>query len=50
MAKIENKSEEKIFRITEFLGLHESQDGDAKLDLGEASVMRNFKITKDKSL
>lgn len=50
MAEIKASSDEKVFRIQEFLGLNESPDGDTKLKLGEASVMRNFKITRDRSL
>lgn len=50
MAQIVDSSDEKVFRIREFLGLNESPDGDTKLKLGEASVMRNFKITRDHSL
>ena len=50
MAEIKASSDEKVFRIQEFFGLNENADGDTKLKLGEASVMRNFKITRDKSL
>lgn len=50
MAEIKASSDEKVFRVHEFLGLNESPDGDTKLKLGEASVMRNFKITRDRSL
>lgn len=50
MAKISGGSNEKVFRIQSFLGLNESPDGDTKLKLGEASAMRNFKITRDGSL
>lgn len=50
MAEIKASSDEKVFRVHEFLGLNESPDGDTKLKLGEASVMRNFKITRDHSL
>lgn len=50
MAQIVDSSDEKVFRIQEFLGLNENADGDTKLKLGEASVMRNFKITRDHSL
>ena len=50
MAKISGGSDEKVFRIQSFLGLNESPDGDTKLKLGEAAAMRNFKITRDKSL
>lgn len=50
MAQIVDSSDEKVFRIQEFLGMNESPDGDTKLKLGEASVIRNFKITRDHSL
>ena len=50
MAEIKASSDEKVFRIQEFFGLNENADGDTKLKLGEASVMRNFKITRDRSL
>lgn len=50
MAKITSGSEEKVFRINEWLGLNENPDGDTRLKLGEAAVMRNFKITRDGSL
>ena len=50
MAKITSGSEEKVFRISKWLGLNENPDGDTRLKLGEAAVMRNFKITRDGSL
>lgn len=50
MAKITSSSEEKVFKISEWLGLNENPDGDTRLKLGEAAVMRNFKITRDGSL
>lgn len=50
MAKITSGSEEKVFRISEWLGLNENPDGDTRLRLGEAAAMRNFKITRDGSL
>lgn len=50
MAKIASNSEEKVFRIGEWLGMNENPDGDTRLRLGEAAVMRNFKVTRDKSL
>lgn len=50
MAKITSGSEEKVFRISEWLGMNENPDGDTRLKLGEAAVMRNFKITRDGSL
>lgn len=50
MAKITSSSEEKVYKISEWLGLNENPDGDTRLKLGEAAVMRNFKITRDGSL
>lgn len=50
MAEIKASSDEKVFRIQEFFGLNENADGDTKLKLGEASSIRNFKITRDHSL
>lgn len=50
MAKITGTTEEKVFRIQEWRGLNENPDGDTKLKLGEASVMRNFRVTRDGNL
>lgn len=50
MANISAATDEKVFRVREWHGLNESPDGDTKLKLGEAAVMRNFKITRDKNL
>lgn len=50
MAKITSGSEEKVYKISEWLGLNENPDGDTRLKLGEAAAMRNFKITRDGSL
>lgn len=50
MAKISAATDEKVFRILEWYGLNENPDGDTKLKLGEAAVMRNFRITRDKNL
>lgn len=50
MATISGSSEEKIFRITKWQGLHQNPDGDTRLKLGEAAVMRNFRITRDGNL
>ena len=43
-------SNEKVIRISEFLGLHESPDGDNKLKLGEATVCENFQVTLNGNL
>lgn len=50
MAKISPATNEKIFAIKKWLGLNESPDGDTRLKYGEASVMRNWKITRDNTL
>lgn len=50
MAKIQGTSDERIFQIKKWLGLNENPDGDTKLKMGEAAVMRNFKITRDGNL
>lgn len=50
MARITTGADEKVFRIQEFYGLNENPDGDTKLKMGEASVIRNFKITRDRNL
>ena len=41
MARITGQTDEQIFRIQKWLGLNENPDGDTKLKLGEAAVMRN---------
>ena len=43
-------SNEKVIRISKFLGLHESPDGDNKLKLGEATVCKNFQVTLNGNL
>lgn len=50
MATISGSTNEKIFRITAWHGINENPDGDTKLKLGEAAVMRNFAITRDNNL
>lgn len=50
MATVVTSADERVFRIQKFLGLNENPDGDTKLRMGEASVMRNFKITRDSNL
>ncbi|SMC80472.1 hypothetical protein [Papillibacter cinnamivorans] len=39
-----------LVRIDRFLGLNESPDGDTGLKPGEASVMRNFRVTREGNL
>lgn len=50
MAKITGNTQEKIFPIKSWGGLNENPDGDTKLKLGEASVMTNWRITRDGNL
>lgn len=50
MATISGSSQEKIFSLKAFLGLHQNPDGDTKLKFGEAADMRNFRITRDGNL
>ena len=47
MAKITVATEEKVFKITKFLGLNECPDGDTQLKLGEASEMKNWRVTPE---
>lgn len=50
MAKITGQTDERIFQIKEWKGLNENPDGDTKLKMGEAAVIRNFKVTRDGNL
>lgn len=50
MVTISGSSQEKIFSLKAFLGLHQNPDGDTKLKFGEAADMRNFRITRDGNL
>lgn len=50
MAVITGSTNEKIFQIGKWLGLHQNPDGDTKLKMGEAADMRNFRITRDNNL
>lgn len=47
MARFVTASSDKIVKIGKFLGINENPDGDTKLKLGEASEMRNWRVTKD---
>lgn len=47
MAQIVSSSDVKVYKIQQFLGLNESPDGDTQLELGEASELRNWKITPE---
>lgn len=50
MATITGNTQEKIFSLKQWGGLNENPDGDTKLKLGEASVMTNWRITRDGNL
>ena len=50
MSSINTDTNEQVWKLYQFLGLHENPDGDTKLKLGEASVCRNWKITRDRNL
>ena len=50
MANIPTSVEEKIYQIKRWLGVNEAQEGEASLDIGEAAVMRNFKVTSGGAL
>lgn len=50
MATIGSGARERVFPIKKWYGLNENPDGDTKLKYGEASYMRNFKITRDGNL
>lgn len=50
MASITGAADERVFQIQKWLGLNENPDGDTKLKMGEASEMRNFRVTRDGNL
>ena len=50
MSTIRATANQSVYKIEKFLGLHENPDGDTKLKLGEASVCRNWKVTRDRNL
>lgn len=50
MATITAATDEKVFRIAQFLGLNENPDGDTKLKFGEAVQCKNWCVTRDKNL
>ena len=47
---LEGTANESVFKIDKFLGLNENPDGDTKLRMGEASAIRNWKVTRDRNL
>jgi len=50
MASISQNGGGNLFRIKSFLGLNQSDDGEADLKAGEAAVMRNFRVTREGNL
>lgn len=50
MAQIGASTSEKIYSIGKWLGLNQNPDGDTKLKYGEASVMENWRVTRDGNL
>ncbi len=45
IARISTNVSERIFNISAFRGVNEAPEGEASLKLGEAAVMRNFRVT-----
>lgn len=45
MAQVITNVQESIYQIKKWLGVNEAQEGEASLKMGEAAVMRNFKVT-----
>lgn len=50
MANITGAQNERVFQIKKWLGLNQNPDGDTKLKMGEAAVMRNWRVTRDGNL
>lgn len=50
MAQVNRSNQARLVRIDRWLGLNENQDGETMLELGEAAVMRNWRITREGSL
>ena len=50
MATVGGVTNEKIYSLKKWGGLNEAPDGDTRLNLGEASKMVNWKITRDGNL
>lgn len=45
MSTLYSGVESRVYKIQKWLGVNESEDGDTGLKAGEASVMRNFRVT-----
>lgn len=50
MAQITGAQNERVFQIKKWLGLNQNPDGDTKLKMGEAAIMRNWRVTRDGNL
>jgi hypothetical protein len=50
MARIMAGEGTKLYQIKRWLGVNESPDGDSGLKLGQAAVMRNFRVTRENHL
>ena len=50
MAKIQANVSERIFNISNWHGVNEAPEGEARLRLGEAAVMKNFCVTSGGAL
>lgn len=45
MATVNTNVSESVYQIKQWKGVNEAQEGEASLEMGEAAVMRNFKVT-----
>ena len=50
MANISKSLGESVYNITRWHGVNEAAEGEARLKLGEAAVMRNFRVTSGGAL
>jgi len=50
MSTIKATANVAVYKIEKFLGMNENPDGDTKLRLGEASICRNWRVTRDRNL
>ena len=44
MARVPTNISESVYQIKQWKGVNEAQEGEASLEMGEAAVMRNFKV------
>lgn len=45
MANVNTAVKETVYKIARWKGVNEAQEGEASLEMGEAAVMRNFRVT-----